>query len=105
MGFDRCLVTGKDYMFSKYSEVSVEFQPEDINSNILPLDICQVVECGIRLLYVNEINRFDLILTDYFRFYPQDRDGLEAIFHEKRARFKDMRWDDYFGYVFPQSIR
>jgi hypothetical protein len=85
VGFDPCVVAKEDYMFSEYSEVSVEFQPEDINGNLLPLDLCQVHECGVRLLYEDEIHRFDLM----------DCDGLEAMFQAKRARFQGMRWEDY----------
>jgi hypothetical protein len=57
----------------------------------LPLDLCQVHECGVRLLYKDGIHRFDLIMPGYFRFNPLDRDGLEAMFQAKRARFQDMR--------------
>jgi hypothetical protein len=70
VGFDPCLVAKKEYMFSEYNEVSVEFQPKDMNDNLLPLDLCQVVECGVRLLHAN--------------------DGLEALFQAKRARFNDQ---------------
>ena len=83
MGFDPCLVANEQDMFSEYSEVSVEFQLEDMNGNLLPLDLCQVVECGVRLLHVN------------------DEDGLEAMFQAKRARFQGMGWDET-GYVFPR---
>jgi len=62
-----CLAAKKDYMFSEYNEVSVEFQPEDMCGNLLPLNLFQVVECGVRPLHVN--------------------DGLEAMFQEKRERF------------------
>jgi len=48
VGFDPCLVAKEDYMFSEYSKVSVEFQLVDKNHNLLPLDLCQVVECGVR---------------------------------------------------------
>jgi hypothetical protein len=96
VGFDPCLVAKKDYMFSEYSEVSVEFQPEDINGNLLSLDLCQVHECGVRLLYEDGIHRFDLIMQGYFCFYPLDRDVLEAMFQAKRARFQCMRWDESF---------
>jgi hypothetical protein len=65
VGFDPCLVAKKKDMFSKYSEVSVEFQPEDFYGNLFPLDCCQVVESGVRLLHAN--------------------DGLEAMFQAKRA--------------------
>jgi hypothetical protein len=85
VGFDPCLVAKEDCMFSEYSEVSVEFQLEDKNGNLLPLNICQVVECGVRLL----------IMPGYSHFYPQDRDGLEARFQAKRARFQADRWEDY----------
>jgi len=91
VGFDPCVVAKKDYMFSEYTEVSVEFQPEVMNGNLLPLDLCQVHECGVRLLYKDGIHRFDLIMPGYFRFNPLDRDGLEAMFQAKRARFQDMR--------------
>jgi len=91
VGLDPCLVAKEDYTFSEYSEVSVEFQPEDMNGNLLPLDLCQVHECGVRLLYKDGIHRFDLIMPGYFRFNPLDRDGLEAMFQAKRARFQDMR--------------
>ena len=80
VGFDPCLVAKEDYMFSKYSEVSVEFQPEDMNGNLLPLEFCQIHECGLHLLYEDGI---------------QDRDGLEAMFQAKRERFQSMRWEDY----------
>ena len=68
-------------MFSEYSEVSVEFQPDDMNGNLLQLDLCQVHECGVRLLYEDEIHRFDFM----------DCDGLEAMFQAKRARMLNMR--------------
>jgi len=95
VGLDPCLVAIKDESFSEYSEVSVEFQPEDMDGNLLPLNHCQVVECGVRPLYKDEIHCFDLIMQDYYRFYPPDRDGLEAMFQAKRARFEGMRWEDY----------
>jgi hypothetical protein len=75
-------------MFSEYSEVSVEFQLEDMNCNLLPLEFCQVHECGLHLLYEDGIQ-------DYFHFYPLDEDGLEAMFQAKRRRFQSMRWEDY----------
>jgi hypothetical protein len=50
VGFDPCLVVKEKDMFSEYSEVSVEFQPEDFYGNLFPLDCCQVVECGVRVL-------------------------------------------------------
>ena len=96
VGFDPCLVAKEDYMFSEYNEVSVEFQLEDISGNLLPLDLCQVHECGVRLLYEDEKHRFDLIMLGYFRFNPLDHDGLEAMFQAKRTRFHDMRWEDYY---------
>jgi len=95
VGFDPCLVAIKDESFSEYSEVLVEFQPEDMDGNHLPLNHCQVVECGVRPLYEDEIHCFDLIMQDYYRFYPPDRDGLEAMFQAKRARFQGMRREDY----------
>jgi hypothetical protein len=96
VGLDPCLVAKENDMFSKYSEVSVEFQSEDMDGNLLPLNHCQVVECGVRPLYEDEIHCFDLIMQDYYRFYPPDRDGLEAMFQAKRARFQGMRWqEDY----------
>ncbi|KAH8480451.1 hypothetical protein H0E87_030640, partial [Populus deltoides] len=81
MRFDPSLVAKEKDMFSIYSEVSVEFQLEDMDGNLLPLDLCQVVECGVRLLHAN--------------------DGLEAMHQAKRERFYDldMRWEDYFGVV------
>ncbi|KAG6737784.1 hypothetical protein POTOM_059314 [Populus tomentosa] len=88
VGFDPCLVAKKDYMFSEYSEVSVEFQLEDMNDNLLPLDLCQVIECGVRLLHANdedEIHRFAMTMPGYYHFYPLDRDGLEATFQAKRT--------------------
>ncbi|XP_034908269.2 LOW QUALITY PROTEIN: protein SUPPRESSOR OF npr1-1, CONSTITUTIVE 1 [Populus alba] len=96
VGFDPCLVAKEDYMFSEYNEVSVEFQLEDINGNLLPLYLCQVHECGVRLLYEDEKHRFDLIMPGYYRFNPLDHDGLEAMFQAKRARFHGMRWEDYY---------
>jgi len=44
-GIRSCLVAKEKDMFSEYSEVSVEFQPEDIYGNLLPLNLCQVSEC------------------------------------------------------------
>jgi len=96
VGFDPCLVAKEDYMFSQYSDVSVEFQLEDKNRNLLPLDLCQVIECGVRLLHANEIYRFDFIMQRYSRCYPRDRDGLEAMFQAKRARFQAYTWEDYY---------
>ena len=95
MGFDPCLVVKEDYMFSEYSKISVEFQPEDINGNLLPLEFCQVHECGLHLLYKDGIH--DLIMPDCFRFYSLDRDGLEAMFQTKRERFQSMSWEDYYA--------
>ena len=88
VGFDPCLVAKKDYMFSEYSEVSVEFQLEDMNDNLLSLDLCQVIECGVRLLHANdedEIHRFAMTMPGYYHLYPLDRDGLEATFQAKRT--------------------
>jgi hypothetical protein len=84
VGFDTCLVAKKKDMFSEYSEVSVEFQPEDMNGNLLPFDCYQVVECGVRLLHAN--------------------DGLEAMFQAKRAKRAvlpddDMIWENGFANV------
>ena len=50
VGFDPCLVAKEKDMFSEYSEIAVEFQLEDMNGNLLPLDVCQVQECGVHLL-------------------------------------------------------
>ena len=89
VGFDPCLVAIKDDMFSKYSEVSVEFQPESIDGNHLTFYPCQVRECGVRLLHPNnedEIQRFDLIMPSSSRFYPLDRYELEPGFQAKRAK-------------------
>ena len=85
VGFDPCLVAKEDYMFREYSEVSVEFQLEDMNDNILPLDLCQVRECGVHLLYEDEIH-----CIDYYC------DALEARFQGKRARFQGKSWEDYY---------
>jgi len=105
IGFDPCLIAKEHDMFGEYSEVSVEFQLEDMSGNLLPLDLCQVVECGVRLLHVNdedEISWFDVTMPGYSQFfYPLDRDGLEAMFQAKRARFQGMGWDET-GYVFPR---
>jgi hypothetical protein len=60
-------------MFSKYSEVLVEFQPEDMNGILLALDICQVRECGVRLLDA------------------KDKHGLETRFQALRARMQAQR--------------
>jgi hypothetical protein len=94
VGFDPCLVAKEDYMFSEYSEVSIEFQPEDMNGILLALDVCEVNECGVRLLYEDEIHPFDLIMPGSSRFHPLDRDGLEARFQAKRARFQANRGED-----------
>ncbi|KAG6738713.1 hypothetical protein POTOM_058335 [Populus tomentosa] len=95
VGFDPCVIAKEDYMFSEYSEVSVEFRLEDMNGNLLPFDLCQVHECGVRLLYEDEIQRFHLIMSDSFHFYPLNLDGLEASFQAKRARFQGMRLGDF----------
>jgi len=95
VGFDPCVVAKENYMFSEYSEVSVEFQLEDMNGNLLPLDLCQVHECGVRLLYEEEIQRFHLIMSDSFHFYHLNLDGLKARFQAKRARFRGMRLEDF----------
>ena len=74
-------------MFREYSEVSVEFQLEDFNGNLLPLNLCQVFECGVRLLDAkdkDEICRSALTMADYTSC-PLDRDELEARFQAKRA--------------------
>jgi len=84
VGFDPCLVVIEKDMFSEYNEVSIEFQPEDMNGILLPLDCYQVVECGVRLLHAN--------------------DGLEAMFQAKRAKRAvlpddDMIWENGFANV------
>jgi hypothetical protein len=43
-------------MFSKYSEVLIEFQPEDMNGIFLALDVCQVRECEVLLPSMPKIN-------------------------------------------------
>ena len=73
MGFDPCLVVKDKDMFSKYSEVTVEFQPEDMNGILLALDLCQVRECGVRLVDA------------------KDKHGLETRFQAYRARFQALR--------------
>ena len=89
VGFDPCLVVKEKDMFSEYSEVSVEFQLEDMNGNLLPLNLYQVYECGVRLLDVKEKDETLLSLTmAAYRFCPLDRDVLEARFQAKRARFQ-----------------
>jgi len=91
VGFDPCVVVRYyDYMFREYSEVSVEFQLEDINGDLLPLNLCQVYECGVGLLDAkdkDEICRFALTMADYTSC-PLDRDELEARFQAKRAWFQ-----------------
>ncbi|KAG6737780.1 hypothetical protein POTOM_059310 [Populus tomentosa] len=84
IGFDPCLVAKEDYIFSDYSKVLVEFQLEDMNGNLLPLDLCQVHECGVRLLYEDGIH-----CIDYYC------DPLEAMFQAKRARFQGSCSEDY----------
>ncbi|KAH8480457.1 hypothetical protein H0E87_030646, partial [Populus deltoides] len=72
IGFDPCLVANEQDMFNEYSEVSVEFQLEDMSGNLLPLDLCQVVECGVRLLHVNDedvIYRFNVTMPGYSHFF------------------------------------
>ncbi|KAG6737785.1 hypothetical protein POTOM_059315 [Populus tomentosa] len=91
MGFDPCLVAKEDCMFSEYSEVSVEFQLEDMNGNLLPLDLCQVHECGIRLLYEDEIHCIDYYCDALEAMFQ----GKRAWFQGKRARFQGMSWEDY----------
>jgi len=95
VGFDPSFVAKEKDIFGKYSEVSVEFQPENMNGNLLPLDLCQVHECGVHLLYKDGIHRFDLIMPGYSRFHPLDRDGLETRFQAKRARLQANRLEDY----------
>ncbi|XP_073263128.1 disease resistance-like protein DSC1 isoform X3 [Populus alba] len=105
VGLNPCLVAKEKDTFSKYSEVSVEFQPEDMNGTLLLLDFCQVIECGVHLLHANEMHHFDFSMQDDSCFHPQDRDELKAMFQAKRERLQGMRRDDYFGYVFPRTIR
>ena len=92
------VVAKKNYIFREYSEVSVEFQLEDIFGNLLPLNfgnllplnLCQVYECGVHLLDAkdkDEICRFALTMADYTSC-PLDRDELEARFQAKRAWFQ-----------------
>ncbi|XP_073262952.1 disease resistance protein RPP2B-like [Populus alba] len=100
VGLDPCLVAKEKDTFSKYSEVSVEFQPEDMNGTLLLSDFCQVVECGVHLLHANEMDHFDFSMQDDSCFHPPDRDELKAVFQAKRERLQGMRRDDYFGYVF-----
>ncbi|XP_034908347.2 disease resistance protein RPP2B-like [Populus alba] len=108
VGFDPCLVVKEKDMFREYNEISVEFQLEDMNGNLLPLDFCQVNECEVRLLDAkdkDEIHRFALTMLKkkmryMYTFCPLDLDELEAMFQAKRARFEGMRWDE-IGYVFP----
>ena len=73
MGFDPCLVVKENDMFSKYSEVSVEFQLKDMNGILLALDLCQVHECGVRLLDA------------------KDKHGLETRLQTHRARLPTLR--------------
>jgi len=105
VGFDPCLVAKENDMFREYNEVSVKFQLEDMYGNLLPLHLCQVVECGVRLLHANdedEIYEFDLTGYSSFSYSPGgDGDVLEAIFQAKREGFEGMRWDK-IGCVFPR---
>jgi hypothetical protein len=90
VGFDPCLVAKKNYMFREYSEVSVEFQLEDFKGNLLPLNLYQVYECGVRLLDAKDkdnICRFASTRANYTSC-PLDRDELEARFQAKRAWFQ-----------------
>jgi len=84
VGFDPFLVVKEKDMFSKYSEVTVEFQVKDMNSFLVALNVCQVLECGVRLLYEDEIH-----CINYYC------DALEARFQGKRAMFQGMSWEDY----------
>jgi len=91
VGFDPCLVVKENDMFSKYNEVSVEFQPEDMNGILLALDVCQVRECGVHLLYEDEIH-----CIDYYCDALEARfQGKRARFQGKRAMFQGMSWEDY----------
>jgi hypothetical protein len=73
VGFDPCLVVKENDMFSKYSEVSVEFQLKDMNGILLALDLCQVHECGVCLLDA------------------KDKHGLETRLQTHRARLPTLR--------------
>ena len=95
VGLDPCLVAKEKDTFRKYSEVSVEFQPEDMNGTLLLLDFCQVIECGVHLLHANEMHHFDFSMQDDSCFHPQDRDELKAMFQAKRARLEVNRREDY----------
>ncbi|KAJ6857888.1 hypothetical protein NC652_040416 [Populus alba x Populus x berolinensis] len=64
-----------------------------MNDNFLPLDLCQVLKCAVRLLYEDGIHHFDLIMLGFSRFHHLDGDGLEARFQAKRARSQGIRWD------------
>jgi len=73
VGLDPCLVAKEDYTFSKYNKVSVEFQPEDMNGNLLPLEFCQVHERGVS------------VLDAEYKY------GLETRLQAHRARFQALR--------------
>ncbi|KDP45592.1 hypothetical protein JCGZ_17199 [Jatropha curcas] len=51
-GYDPCVDATKDDHFSKYRELVDEFYPEDMDGN--PLQYCEVINCGVRLLYSDE---------------------------------------------------
>ncbi|KAJ9145858.1 hypothetical protein P3X46_028189 [Hevea brasiliensis] len=51
IGYDPWVHVLKDDRFSKYSEVVVEFYPEDMNYHPVPVN---VVQCGVRMLYARE---------------------------------------------------
>jgi hypothetical protein len=59
-GYDPCLNATKDFWYSKFSEVSVEFSVEDLDNN--PLHYCHVRKCGVRQLHTQAENDCDFIL-------------------------------------------
>ncbi|CAK7328812.1 unnamed protein product, partial [Dovyalis caffra] len=103
VGFDPCLAAIKDDLFSEYTEVSIEFQPEDLDGNLLPLHCCQIVECGVRLLYAkDDIRRSDFMMPSFhlksflewlnvpftYALWARDQDSLESWFKAKRSLYE-----------------
>nr|TKR84458.1 hypothetical protein D5086_0000257380 [Populus alba] len=66
LGYDPCLNATKDFWYGNFSEVSVEFSVEDMDTN--PLHYCHVSKCGVRQLYTQAENYFDFILP-YCKFF------------------------------------
>ncbi|KAF2297248.1 hypothetical protein GH714_019999 [Hevea brasiliensis] len=61
VGFDPCLDIMKNNSFGKFSAVIIKFYPQDMNNS--PLNCCNVIECGVRLLYDQDEKYVDFVVS------------------------------------------